>query len=284
MKIPRYWAQEISSAQDPTGKWFRLAIWRWSDTSRADAVQSAQARVQELVGRVKAGQRLDQYSYGERPLREEILQAVMDGGNKEAGVITRNAYGAAVLNAANAMFVDIDLKEQGALASLSAQVQRLRGAAVPSEEDRAVAAVELWTARNPGLGVRIYRTFGGLRCLVTNEIFDPTNEATLAILRELNSDPLYVRLCRDQGCFRARLSAKPWRCGMSRPPVRYPWEDAKAETRYREWDSKYRVASARYAVCRLIKQIGNPEVRPDIAPILSIHDQLSCVGSNLPLA
>ncbi|MCL4488197.1 MAG: hypothetical protein M1570_08715 [Chloroflexi bacterium] len=284
MKIPRYWAQESGSAQDPRGKWFKLAIWRWSDASQDDAVLSAQARVRELVERIKAGQTLDRYSYGERPLREEIIQGVSGDSGKEAGILTRNAYGATVLNASNAMFVDIDFKEQGALSSLSAQVQKLRGQAVPSEEDRTVAAIEQWAARNPGLGVRVYRTFGGLRCLMTNELFDPTQESSLALLRELKSDPLYITLCRDQGCFRARLSPKPWRCGAGKPPSKYPWQDFNAEMRFRAWDEKYRATSAKFAVCRLIKQIGSPEVHPDIQPILSTHDQMSCVESDLTLA
>ncbi len=277
MKIPKYWAQESKSVQDPRGKWLRLAIWQWSDESAADARQQALARVNQLLTRVQSGETLNRYSYGERPLREEILEAVTGDRGQEVGVITRNAYGAAVLNAANAMFIDIDFKEESG-PSLSAQLQKLRGPTGPNQEQRALAKLEEWAARNVGLGLRVYRTAGGLRGLITNELFDPTQESALAILRDLESDPLYIRMCRQQGCFRARLSAKPWRCGMRTPPSKYPWENAANEQRFRAWEEKYKAAASRYTACRLLKQIGNPEVHPDIAPVLAAHDQRAATG------
>ena len=35
----------------------------------------------------------------------------------------------------------------------------------------------------------------------------------------LGADPPYRRLCRTQKCFLARLTPKPWRCGVAKPPV-----------------------------------------------------------------
>jgi hypothetical protein len=284
MKIPKYWAQASQSVQVPGGKWFKLSTWRWSDSGTDEATQAALARVNDLVARVQRGEALNRYSYGERPLREETIQAVTDGGNRESGVITRNAYGAAVLNAAQAMFFDIDFDPQGPGASLSAGLRKLTGKTTPSEEQQLVAKIQQWAANNPGLGIRIYRTYGGLRGLITNELFDPADDSALEILRELNSDSLYTKLCRDQGCFRARLSPKPWRCGIGKPPSRYPWEDNRAELEYRSWEEKYKAASSKYAVCRLISQIGSPEVHPDIEPILSTHDRWCCPDRNLQLA
>jgi hypothetical protein len=282
MRIPTYWAHESKSVQDPGGKWMKLAIWQWSDESTADARQRALVRIDALVAKLQNGETLNRYSYGDRPLREEVLQAVKTDRGLEAGVITRNAYGSAVLNSVNAMFVDIDLNEGGP--SLLKQIQKLRGPAAPSAEERALDGVEQWAARNVGLGIRVYRTAAGLRGLITNELFDPTKDSTLEMLRELASDPLYIRLCRAQGCFRARLSPKPWRCHSRKPPSRYPWLNADSERRYRAWEEKYKAVSARYATCRLIKQIGNPEVHPDIASVLAIHDRMTGIDSNLPLA
>lgn len=275
MRIPKYWAQESKSVRDPRGKWMKLAIWQWSAQSIVDARQQALARVNQLLARVQNGETLNRYSYGERPLREEILEGVTGDRGQEVAVITRNAYGAAVLNAANAMFIDVDFKDEG---KSSLPLPKLRGSAAPSQEQRGLAHFEHWAARNVGLGVRVYRTAGGLRGLITNELFDPTQESALQILRELESDPLYIRLCREQGCFRARLSAKPWRCGMFKPPSKYPWENVSIELRYRAWEEKYKAAASRYTACRLLKQIGNPEVHPDIAPVLAIHDQLAAAG------
>ena len=49
-----------------------------------------------------SGQQLDRYSYGDRPVREEIVQTL----SRDA-VVTRNAYGALVLNAARAMGIEV---------------------------------------------------------------------------------------------------------------------------------------------------------------------------------
>lgn len=285
MKIPKYWAQASQSVQDEEGQWLKLAAWRWSDASTDEARQLAQARVQEIVAKVQRGETLNRYSYGERPLREETIQAINSTENKELGIITRNAYGALVLNATQAMFIDIDFEEEGVGSSLAAQLRKLSGrAAPPTQEQRVLQSLQQWTARNPGVGLRVYRTAGGVRGLITNELFDPTQDRTQQILREFNSDPLYTKLCRDQQCFRARLSPKPWSCDIESPPARYPWEDARAETNYRVWEERYNNAASRYDVCRLLAQIGSTEVHPEIEPILSAHDQWCCSGRDLQLA
>lgn len=284
MKIPKYWAKGIQTAQGADGKTVTFTCWRWSEMSVDDARLAANSRAKELAWKLANGQKLDRYSYGERPLREEITEAITDGGGRELALVTRNGYGALVLNAARAMFIDIDFEEEKQKGSL---VRGLFGPGekkAPTQEARIVAGVEEWTRKQPGLGLRIYRTFGGLRCLITTEVFDPTQESTLAILRSLNSDPLYVKLCRSQGCFRARLTPKPWRCGLGNPPSRYPWDDYAQEARYRQWQTAYTATAARYGVCNLVREIGPQDVHPEVKTILSLHDRLSCSDRGLPLA
>ena len=65
MHFPRFWAKGTSDG---------AVCWRWSDTSQADAQQQADRRAGELAALLASGQRLDRYSYGDRPLREEILE------------------------------------------------------------------------------------------------------------------------------------------------------------------------------------------------------------------
>lgn len=284
MKIPKYWAQGVQSVQDPNESWFKLSSWRWSDVSTDDAAQLAEARVKELIDKVSRGETLNRYSYGERPLREETIQGIAGDQNKELGIITRNAYGALVLNSVQAMFIDIDFDPEGAATQLSAQIRKLTGKSTPSQEDREVDNIRQWAAKNPGLGMRVYRTAGGLRGLITNQVFDPKDAQSQEILRELKSDSLYIKLCREQDCFRARLSPKPWRCGVENPPSRFPWQDARAELTYRTWEEKYKSASSLYDVCRLVAEIGDTQPLPDIAPIISVHDQWCCSDRNLQLA
>ncbi len=284
MKIPKYWAKSVQSVQQPGGRSYLLVIWQWSDASVSEAQRKANDRVREIADKVRVGQLLNRYGYSERPLREEIVQGVTNDAGDEVAIVTRNAYGALVLNAANAMFIDIDFADKVTAASSGGGFSWGFGQRAPSQEDQHVERITVWASGHPDVGLRVYRTAAGLRCLITNQTFDPGQSYTLDILREFESDPLYVRLCQAQECFRARLTPKPWRCDMAPSPWRYPWANAEVEIRYRTWERHYEQASRSYAVCKLVKQLGPQEVHPDVAPILQLHDRLTSVANNLTLA
>ena len=284
MKIPKYWAQSIQSVQQPDGRPYRVVIWQWSDVSREEAQRKAEDRAKEVADKVRAGQRLNRYGYGERPLREEITQGITNETGREVAVVTRNLYGALVLNTTNAMFIDIDFSDKGAAGSTGGGLLRGLGKRAPGPEDQHVQRITSWASRYPDVGIRIYRTAAGLRCLITNQTFEPGRSDTLDILRAFESDPLYIRLCQAQDCFRARLTPKPWRCHADTPPSRYPWDNSDVEIQYRLWERRYEQASRSYSVCKLVKQLGSQQVHPDVAPILALHDQLTGVMVDRPLA
>ena len=310
MKIPRYWANERQSVRAPDGKPYRLDCWRWSESSIDEAKQLAQAKARELVWKVQNGWFLDRYSYGDRPVREEIKYSVTARDGREVGLITRNPYGALVLNAANAMFIDIDLNPDGPAQSAQSPAldlndiansllsgfknlfgggqqspqQAPQQPAPVSRADQCMQQIEDVARRHPDLDIRVYRTFAGFRCLITNYTFEPANPVTTDILNSIGADPLYMKLCRTQESFRARLTAKPWRCGADRPPSRFPWTDQRQESIYRDWEQRYQSAASRYATCKLVKEIGSGRVHPDIEPILGTHDQLACSPYGLNLA
>jgi hypothetical protein len=284
MRIPKYWAKSIQSVQQPDGRPYLLVIWQWSDMSREEAQRKAEDRVRELEQKVRAEEQLNRYGYGERPLREEIMQGVANDTGREVAIVTRNLYGALVLNAANAMFIDIDFSDEGTSSSTSGGFQWGQGKRAPSQKDQRVERITAWASRYPDLGIRIYRTFAGLRCLITNQTFEPDRSETLDILRAFESDPLYVRLCQAQSCFRARLTPKPWRCNLDTPPSRYPWENSDVEIQYRLWERRYEQAGRSYSVCQLVRQIGSQQVHPDVASILALHDRLTGVEDQRPLA
>jgi hypothetical protein len=238
----------------------------------------------EIARNFLSHDRLGRYSYGERPLREEIIEVFRNREDEEVGVVTRNAYGALVLNAARAMFIDIDFQKEAILKSLLTRMRKGLGMTALSQEERHLQRIEQWARQNSTWGMRVYRTFGGLRCLVTDRVFDPARESTLEILRRLDSDPLYIRLCQRQECFRARLTPKPWRCGIPKPPSRYPWETAEAESKYRQWETQYRLAASQYTTCKLLREIGPGRIHPEVQPILAVHDRLSCQGTDRGLA
>ncbi|MFM7592846.1 MAG: hypothetical protein ACKO85_13750, partial [Isosphaeraceae bacterium] len=95
-------------------------------------------------------------------------------------------------------------------------------------------------------------------------------------------------MCLNQHCFRARLSAKPWRIGISqhlrpRPGV-WPINPDKIPMRT-AWITEYDQKAAAYAACRFIENLGNSQIDPDVAEVVSLHDQLSrALEPVLPLA
>jgi hypothetical protein len=284
MNIPKYWAKHEQGVAGPRRKMV-LRNWQGSDVSVEDARRKAEARVAEIAGKLARGEELDRYGYADRPLREEIQEAVHNRFRDEVGIVTRNAYGALVLNAEQVMFVDIDIPRM--------EAPRRKGLFGGKKESSfldpylpSIRRVEDWSIRHPEYGIRIYATNAGLRCLVTNTVFDPEGGEAAAILKELDSDPLYSRLCRAQGCFRARLSPKPWRCGLRPPPgeLRYPREDPRLEEKFRNWKRGYNAAAGKFAVCLFIKQIGSKTVHPDSEAVREYHDRATLAESGLPLA
>lgn len=284
MKIPKYWAKGQTTVRDERGRELKLSCWRWSDVSQAEAAQAAEAHAQDITQRFAASQRLDRYAYADRPLREEIVEPLADTGGREAAIITRNSYGTLVLNTARIMFIDIDFEKKDKSGLLAGRLRLLGGKPSPSPEAQQLGRIEDWARQHPQWSIRVYRTYGGLRGLITNELFEPTDPASIEVLESLNSDPLYVRLCKAQECFRARLTPKPWRCRVAAPPSRYPWPTSTAEVAQRQWERNYEYAANRYTTCQLVKELGPQTMHAEIARVVAIHDQYACRGDGLDLA
>ena len=291
MRIPRFWAKGATSmtvTNPATGRPRAFTCWGWSDTSVADAADKAKQRADAIAAKVRQGLDLDRYPYGVQPMREPVIEEWNGADGSLSAAITLNGYGCNVLNAARAMFVDIDLPSLPSLGGIVRGLRSLFGGTKPKPieqipaivMDRIGAVVEL----DASCGVRIYRTRAGLRCLFTHRQASPVADTTIKLMTDLGADPLYVKLCKMQECFRARLTPKPWRCGMHTPPVRYPWADAAAERAMRDWSAQYAKAADRFATCALVEQIGPKASDPDIVRIIEVHDKATKVGTSLELA
>ena len=282
MNIPKHWAKEVQPVIRPSGRPFLAQAWRSSDSSPDEARRRAREAVEAIVRKLAAGEELDSYGYGERPLREEVLQTITDHRDEPAAVITRNGYGALILNTARVMFVDIDFPDE--VGSLSASLGKLFGRKTVSREEERLQFLHQWTAGNPGWGMCVYRTKAGLRCLVTHDVYDPSAAGTVDLLRSLGSDPLYVTLCRQQGSFRARLTPKPWRRGFANPPSRFPWDSDEEQQHFRQWEQGYQAAIAGFTTCRLLAVVGVQQDHPEARLVRELHDRYACVDDRFALA
>lgn len=278
MNFPRFWAK---------GECDDFMCWRWSSQSLAEAQSLADEAARKLVERFKGGKfNLPQRGYyPDRPFREQVLQEIKNPAGDIAAVVTRNSYGCLVLNTARVMFVDIDLPEQK---PFSGFFKRLFGKSEPAQPNPALSAAlqrtEAWTQNHPEWGWRIYRTRAGLRLLATQDLHNAEAPATDEVFRALGADELYAKLCKNQKCFRARLTPKPWRCGINEKPDRWPWQSPEAEQRFQEWDAEYRSEAKAWATCEFLRQIGNPVVHPEVQTIIRLHDEMVRANSRLNLA
>lgn len=287
MKIPPYWAKSRYEGTDPQGRSHAFVACGWSFSSLREAEKEGAARARRIFDLITRGQTPDRYEYHDRPIKEEILNEVSDGGSPIA-VITRNRYGALVLNCRNVLFVDVDFpkpKPTGFVEALLMMFSRSkRDARRQAVVQETIGQVEEWARRNPPHTFRLYRTKEGLRLLFTGKLYDPTSPETASILRELGADPLYVKLTEKQECFRARLTSKPWRCGCPRPPSTFPWDDARSESEFRQWEAAYSRRDAEYKVCELIAEFGDGPLIAPLKTIVDLHDRSSRIEASAPLA
>lgn len=238
MRIPPYWMRASRDGFEAAG---------WSFTSLEEAKRVAEERVKILVEVLtKEREAEGRYLYGDRPVREPVVETISAGGKPEA-LVTRNAYGALCLNTEDVAFVDVD-GEDG--------LEQIRAA----------------HAAHPQWSLRVYRTFAGYRVAAVHARMSPTGSEAAELFEALGADPLYRKLCAAQESFRARLTPKPWRVGVRRIPGRYPWRDASHERAINAWVGEYDAASRNRAVCALLETLGNDSLDPVIGRVMSFHD------------
>jgi hypothetical protein len=160
-------------------------------------------------------------------------------------------------------------------------------ARVADRENAALARIRDFSTGNPSWGLRVYRTPAGFRVLASHATFAANQPEVAECFSALGVDPTYARMCFNQQCFRARLTAKPWRMGRAskqRPP--YGVWPVKPELlpKRAAWAAKYERAAANFAACHFIETLGNGVVHPDARGVIELHDSQSRAMSELPLA
>lgn len=180
----------------------------------------------------------------------------------------------------------------GAVAVLALWLRRLlnlrqkqAGSADPRQ--LALERVTAFSQQHPDWGLRVYSTPKGLRIIVTHEAMAPTDGAVQNLFAALQVDPIYQRLCLQQQCFRARVTGKPWRMGLSGPsPQVRRWPVAANQLAARaDWTHVYDKQAAQYSACRFVAQLGQTRIAMDIQALVDWHDE-ACRAeeSQLPLA
>lgn len=267
MKLYKFWATEKHKISID-GMEQEITCYGGSNTSVDEARAEALEKIDKVKRKIRGEKHLfDEY---EAQIREEILQIIDDHS-----AITRNRYGAQVLNVENLLILDIDKpKVTGGLGGLF----KKKDSRLPKEQMFDMVR-DLAATRYANLGFRIYETFQGARVIVMGKSFDPRGQETLRMMDEFNCDRLYTTLCQKQGCFRARLTPKPQRMKIQRYKVQFPRQSDDPELQ--RWLAEYESQSRNFNVCRFVEQIGTPH---SLSVVIQLHDDLTGTNYRQPLA
>ncbi|MBS1371080.1 MAG: hypothetical protein HPZ91_14100 [Lentisphaeria bacterium] len=275
MRIYRYWVEKYGEINMPDGGVPQTTrVYGYSNESPEAAGELATRLLNDVQQRVN-GQKIE-WTYDSKPIREEVLLEF-----SPQNIVTRNRYGAEVLNSENLVFVDIDGFRSP---SLFTRLHRLfSGRKQPTPEEHALEMIRK-TASRPeyaSCAVRVYRTCAGFRLIVLGGGFTPGSKKTAKLMRRFGADYLYATLCTSQKCFRARLTPKPNR--IRHNSFKFVWprpEEQQEEASV--WLDAYRAKSEPYAVCRYIETLNGKPDADD--PVIRYHDEATRARSGGKLA
>ena len=270
MKIYHFISEKVTVINGVTVR-FRAGSGRSQE--HADEVLRAKEETYRsfLQGGKEKPPRDDDY---EVPITEELCETL-----DEHNAVTRNRYGARVLNTDELLFLDID----EAPLRFREWAGRLIGRPVPDVKTRILERIEE-LAEKPefdGIGFRVYETCRGVRLLLSIDAKSFLRSPEMVpLFRKFGADPLYRDLCIRQNCCRARLTPKPARIGMKTLlKFRFPYKEEEREA-IRQWLAEYEKKSADYAVCRLAARFG----KRFTSPAVEFHDRITKAETRLPLA
>ncbi|MEX2308137.1 MAG: hypothetical protein WD738_11120 [Pirellulales bacterium] len=280
MNIQDFGVDPLRDVHSPNGVIHEHVCWDGYSASAAAVLMAARDRLAAVSWQSQRRKKLsNEVYYGEKGQLEETIPDLASTSST-AAIVTRNHYGCLVLNAAHALFIDVDLPEPSHI------VRRNRGPRGRQSEPwrRTLDDLRTVLASKPHYGFRIYRTAAGFRILATTHEFEPESLHTKRLMDTVGADADFIHLCQMQRNFRARLTPKPWRCGARRPPNSFPRECAEERSRFTEWLTQYECAARNRATCRFLEQTGPTNIHERIAPIVELHDRETKAFQCLPLA
>lgn len=261
MRLYRYWKTmffEIIIDGRPQ----KIKCTAGSNHSNDDAAERCAAKA-ERVQKIINHQVERSWSY-ERPIREEVIRDI-DADN----VVTRNSYGALILNTTSLNIFDIDRYQRSFWEMFT--FKKFDNKAAIVQKLKTLHAQQTL----PGTTWRIYETTKGIRLIVLGAYIEPSSEVFKKFCLQINADNLYAFMCQKQNCYRARLTPKPHR--MKIPCIKYrcPIPEGQ-ETAYRDWVANYENESRNFAVCRLVEELGS---KFSDNAMVDFHDRI-CLNDN----
>ena len=164
-------------------------------------------------------------------------------------------------------------------------------------------------ANHPTESFRLYQTPAGFRIIATHDVVLPSDRLVAEWFAYFHADTNYVRLCQVQQCFRARLTAKPWRLsevennklakdipakdfwfGSDNTDVDNSIEQRQDELKARkQWIVDYDRFTQGYRACHYVESFAGREASHQlqsvaIKALVDWHDRACRVDKALPMA
>lgn len=156
----------------------------------------------------------------------------------------------------------------------------------------------------------LYQTPAGFRIIATHDTISPSDKLVEEWFEYFHADANYVRLSQVQQCFRARLTAKPWRMtevennklakdipakdfwfGSDNTDVENSIEQRQDELKARkQWIVDYDRFAQGYRACHYVESMAgkevanNSKVQASIDDFVQWHDRACQVNKALPMA
>lgn len=164
-------------------------------------------------------------------------------------------------------------------------------------------------ANHPIECFRLYQTPAGFRIIATHDTIAPSDELVAEWFEYFHADANYVRLSQVQQCFRARLTAKPWRMAEVEGkkltkdiPAKNFWfgsdnidVDSSIEQRQdelkarKQWIVDYDRFAQGYRACHYVESFAGKEASHQLESVaikafVDWHDRACRVHKALPMA
>ena len=164
-------------------------------------------------------------------------------------------------------------------------------------------------ASHPTERFRLYQTPAGFRIMATHDVISPSDSVVEEWFAYFHADTNYVRLCQIQHCFRARLTAKPWRMNevddnnlAKDIPAKDFWfaedndinetdaQHRKELAACQQWIADYDNYAKNYRACHYVESMigkeadNNSKAQTSIDGFVQWHDSACQVNKGLEMA
>lgn len=201
------------------------------------------------------------------------------------GVLTRgSSYGAEILCTFDMPIIDVDFKGKGRRTHFSEAKElkmRCREFVREQKEDYDMK-----------VNLNLYRTKKGARIIISGQHEWDDMWDAVTVMESFQADDVYIMLCEQQQCYRARLTPKPMRVGFKRKTPfnvrKSPAGDGEfviGEDRAERWINIYNQVISEYRTCYLVGRYGGHPELESFSKLLDLHDKSTGISKHgLPLA